>query len=142
MLLHLHNALALIQDTSTTPEEVSQPSMLFPMLAMGAIFYFVLIAPERKTRKTRKAMLETVKKGDKVMTTGGIFGTVRKVEEHKIHLMIDDKVCMVFTRSAVQGIVDAEGVLLDDKTAPAKEVKAVTEKGKKEEASPKVVQEK
>ena len=94
MLLYLHNALALIQGTSTSPEEVSQPSMLFPMLAMGAIFYFVLIAPERKTRKARKAMLDTVKKGDKVMTTGGIFGTVRKVEEHKIHLIIDDKVCM------------------------------------------------
>jgi preprotein translocase subunit YajC len=146
MLPHLYNALALIQDTPETTGD--QPSMLFPLLAMGAIFYFVLIAPERKTRKKREGMLTAIKKGDRVMTTGGIFGTVRKVEESKIHVMVDDKVCLTFSRTAVQGIVDKEGELLDAKKAPVKDGEKNSSKkdGERPEQpsdeSPKVLQEK
>jgi preprotein translocase subunit YajC len=139
MLLLPYNFLALIEVPATAAEG-SQPSMLFPMLAMGAIFYFVLIAPERKQRKSRQAMLDQVQKGDKIVTTGGIFGTVRKVEENKVHIMVDDKVCMVFTRSSVQGVVDSDGALLGGKAAPVKEEKAKGENSKKDGESPKALQ--
>jgi len=110
--------LALLEDTPAGAEG-SAPSMLFPILGMAAIFYFLVIAPDRKQRKQQQVMREELKKGDKVLSIGGIYGTIRKTEPNKIHVLVDDKVCMVFSRQSIQGVVDKEGNLLGAKTAPS-----------------------
>ncbi|MDP6387041.1 MAG: preprotein translocase subunit YajC, partial [Planctomycetota bacterium] len=51
-------------------------------LVIGALFWFLILGPERKNRKKRQAMLDALSKGDEVMTTGGLFGRVSKVDEH------------------------------------------------------------
>ncbi|MFT5081610.1 MAG: preprotein translocase subunit YajC [Planctomycetota bacterium] len=109
--------LALLQEAGAAAED-SAPSMLIPILGMAAIFYFLVIAPDRKQRKQQKVMREELKKGDKVLSIGGIYGTIRKTEPNKIHVMVDDKVCMIFSRQSIQGVVDKEGNLLGGKTAP------------------------
>jgi preprotein translocase subunit YajC len=79
-----------------------------PLVLIFAIFWFVMIAPERKNRKKREAMLKAMKKGDKVMTTGGMFATVAAVQEDVITLQIADGVRPRFARSAVQSVVEDE----------------------------------
>jgi len=83
-------------------------SFLLPMLAIGAIFWFVMIAPERKKRKAHDEMLGALKKGDKVMTTSGMYGSVSQVQDDVVTLQISDNVRVKFARAAIQGFVDAE----------------------------------
>jgi len=67
-----------------------------------------MIGPERKQRKKREAMLGTLKKGDKVMTTGGMFATVAGIQDDVVTLQVAEGVRMRFTRQAVQTIVSEE----------------------------------
>ncbi len=66
--------------------------MLLPLIAIGFLFYFILIRPERKKQHTLKAMLDALKKNDRVVTVGGIYGTVTNVhrEADEVVLKIDE----------------------------------------------------
>jgi preprotein translocase subunit YajC len=79
-----------------------------PLIAIFAIFYFVLIGPERKNRKKREEMLKQIKKGDKVMTTGGMLASVAAVADDEITLQIADGVRARFTRAAIQTVMPDE----------------------------------
>ncbi len=81
-------------------------SMLFPLLAVFAIFYFVMIGPERKQRRKREAMLKAVKKGDKVMTTGGMYATVAAVQDDVVTLQIADGVRARFSMQSLQAVIE------------------------------------
>src|ERR1700704_2644628 len=83
------------------------PSGLFtlaPYLLMFVVFYFVLIAPMRKQQKKTKEMLANLKKGDRVVTTGGIYGTLAQVEDQIVWLKLNDQVKIKLNRSAIAGL--------------------------------------
>jgi preprotein translocase subunit YajC len=61
---------------------------LAPLIAIFVIFYFLLIRPQQKRMKTHRAMIEAVKRGDTVVTSGGIIGKVTKVEDAEIEVEI------------------------------------------------------
>jgi preprotein translocase subunit YajC len=84
-------------------------NFLIPMLLIFGIFYFVLIRPERKKQRSRETMLKALKKGDKVVTTSGIFASVVAVQDEMVTLQVADGVRMRFTRSAVQGVLESDG---------------------------------
>ena len=67
-------------------------SLLFPMLAIGFLFYFLLIRPQRREQAKREAMLGEIKKNDRVVTAGGIYGTVANVhrEADEVTLKVDE----------------------------------------------------
>jgi preprotein translocase subunit YajC len=92
-----------------TPTGSPWGSLMFPMLLVFAIFYFVMIGPERKARRKREAMLAAVKKGDKVLTTGGMFATVAALQDDVVTLQIDDGVRVRFSRASIQSVVEADG---------------------------------
>jgi preprotein translocase subunit YajC len=73
--------------------------------AIFAIFYFLLIRPQQKQRKQRETMLAAVKKGDRVVTTGGLHGTVMGLNEHTVTLRVADQVKLEFDRAAIGRIV-------------------------------------
>jgi len=108
----------LLQDpasTPTTPEGgAAAPGLFgnlggfFPILAVFAIFYFVLIGPERKKRKEREQMLGAIKKGQRVMTTGGMFATVVAVADDKVTLQIADGVRARFSVQSIQSVESDE----------------------------------
>lgn len=75
-----------------------------PMIAIFAIFYFVLIRPERAQRKKREEMLTKMVKGDKVMTTGGMFGTIAALSDKEVTLEIADGVRVKFVRQSIQEV--------------------------------------
>jgi preprotein translocase subunit YajC len=83
--------------------------ILFGGLAL--IFYFFVIAPQSKQRKRTEEMLSSLKKGDQVITTGGIYGTVQGVEAEVVYLRIAENVKIKVARSAVTGVIsgDASG---------------------------------
>jgi preprotein translocase subunit YajC len=82
-----------------------------PMLvAMFLLFYVLLIRPQRKEQKNRQAMLDNLKKNDRVVTIGGIYGTVTSVrrEADEITIKVDDSTKLRVTVSAVSRVLGAE----------------------------------
>ena len=75
--------------------------------AIFAIFYFLLIRPQQKQKKDREAMLAAVKKGDRVVTSSGLHGTVVGLGENTVTLKVADSVRLDFDKSAVGRIVTA-----------------------------------
>ena len=84
-------------------------SMLALMIGMFAIMYFLIIRPQQKQRKDREALLAAVKKGDRVVTSSGLYGTVVGLSEHTVTLKVAEQVKMEFERSAIGRIVPAAG---------------------------------
>lgn len=81
-------------------------SMLFPLLLVFGVFWFLILRPESKQRKKRLEMLSKLEKGDKVLTNGGLYGTVVQVQDNVVTLQVDEGVRMKFAVSAVQTLVD------------------------------------
>ena len=75
------------------------------LAALFAIFYFLLIRPQQRQRRQREAMLNSVKRGDKVVTSGGLHGTVVGLNEHTVVLKVADQVKLEFDRSAIGRVV-------------------------------------
>ena len=77
-----------------------------PIIIVFVIFYFVLLAPMRKQQKKTKEMLAALKKGDRVVTSGGLCGTVRQVEDSWIWVQIADNVKVKMARTAVTAKIE------------------------------------
>jgi len=73
--------------------------------AIFAIFYFLLIRPQQKQRRDRDTMLRALKKGDRIVTSSGLHGTVTGITEHTVILRVADQVKLEFDRSAIGRIV-------------------------------------
>jgi preprotein translocase subunit YajC len=78
---------------------------MFLMVAMLAIFYFLLIRPQQKRQKEHKQMLANLQKGDTIFTSGGLRGRITGLDENVITMEIADKVRVKVNRVAVGGLV-------------------------------------
>jgi len=76
-------------------------SQLLPFVFLIAIMYFVIIRPQQKEAKTRKEMIEALKKGDKVITNGGFIVVIHKVEENFLSIKINDDTITKITKDAI-----------------------------------------
>ena len=83
-------------------------SGLITLLIMVAIFYFLLIAPVRRRQKQHDAMLGALKHGDKVVTSGGIYGTIVGIDGDRLRVRIADQVKVEIARSGVAGLVETD----------------------------------
>lgn len=77
---------------------------IIPLVFMFAIFYFLLIRPQQKKAKEHKALLESMKKGDNVITAGGVHGKVAAVENELVTLEIANNVNIKITKSYIAAI--------------------------------------
>jgi preprotein translocase subunit YajC len=91
---------------------------LLPFAAIIAIFYFLIIRPQNKKQKETQKMLSALKKGDRIVTIGGIHGTIQSVREGSVIVRIDDNVKVEFSRSAVSSV---ESVAKEEKIEEKKE---------------------
>ena len=80
---------ALILQESTSPGGFGGLGMFLPLLLIFAVFYFFIIRPQQKREKNRKAMIEAIRKGDRVVTAGGIHGKIHQVEEGATSVLLD-----------------------------------------------------
>lgn len=93
----------------TAPQggESGNPLMgLMPLILMFAIFYFLLIRPQQKKAKQHREMLGNLKKGDKVLTTGGIYGRILEVDGDVLTVDIGGDMKIEVNRSFVTGLAD------------------------------------
>jgi preprotein translocase subunit YajC len=74
------------------------------MVIIFVIFYFLLIAPARKREKQRQAMLDAIERGDKIITTGGLYGEVAAVEPQTVLIKIGDGVKVRLAKSHIAGL--------------------------------------
>ncbi|KKO20210.1 MAG: preprotein translocase subunit YajC [Candidatus Brocadia sp.] len=90
-------------------------SMLLPFILMFVVMYFLILRPQKRKEKERKALLARVKKNDRVVTAGGIHGLVTSVREHEVILRIDDAkdIKIKVDRSAIVTVAE---VSHDDET--------------------------
>ena len=75
-----------------------------PIFLVLGIFFFLVIRPQQRERKRREAMLASIKKGDRIVTTGGLIGTVVGLGDQTLTLKIADSVRVECLRSAVTGL--------------------------------------
>lgn len=79
---------------------------MIPLIIMFAIFYFLLIRPQQKKAKEHKALLESLKKGDLVVTAGGMHGKISAVEESVVTIEIANNVNVKFNKGHVAAVID------------------------------------
>lgn len=79
---------------------------IWPFLLMGGIFYFMLYRPQKQEQQKRQRMLDSLKKGDKVVTIGGMFGVITAISEKKVTLKLTEGVEVEFARSAISAFQD------------------------------------
>ena len=79
-----------------------------PIILIFVIFYFLLIRPQQQHQKRRKEMLETLKKGDRVVTVGGIYGMLKEVREDTLVVRIADNVNVKMARQGVDRVLTEE----------------------------------
>ena len=103
-------------------------STFLPMIAIFAIFYFFLIRPQNKKQKETEKMIAALKKGDKVVTIGGIHGVISSTKEKTVVVKVDDNTKIEFNRTAIATVVT-------DKPADVKEEKSKKDKKEAEETS-------
>lgn len=75
--------------------------LVLPLVLMFAIFYFLLIRPQQKKQKTRTSMLGSLKKGDKVVTIGGLHGTILEITDDIVVLRVNDVTKLTFDRGSI-----------------------------------------
>tara|TARA_B100000586_G_scaffold27565_1_gene17986 strand:- start:31 stop:315 length:285 start_codon:yes stop_codon:yes gene_type:complete len=82
-------------------------AQFIPLILIFVIFYFFLIRPQQKKIKDHKSMVSTLKRGDEVITSGGIFGRIEKVyEEDKIDLSVSENVTVTVVKSTIQSLAN------------------------------------
>lgn len=88
----------------------SNYSFLIMMALIFGVFYFIVIMPAKKQQKKKEQMIANLKKGDRILTTGGIFATVASVEDHSLLVKVSENVKIRVAKNAVAGPVTGDGV--------------------------------
>ena len=113
--------------------EGSMMTTVIMFVAIILILYFLIIRPQKKRDKETKAMLDAMKKGDKIVTIGGIHGTVVTVKDQTVVIKVDDNTRIEFTKTAISTVLNKDAA----KTNPnaKKKVEEKKEEAKVEDKS-------
>jgi preprotein translocase subunit YajC len=96
-------------DATSGPLGALAPYLANPVAmfaAMFAIFYFIVLRPQQRQKADRERMLSALKRGDRVVTTSGMHGTVTGLGDHTVTLRVADQVKLEFDRSAIGRVVE------------------------------------
>jgi preprotein translocase subunit YajC len=102
------NLGAIVPADAALLAQASSPAggitLFLPLVLIMVIFYFLMIMPAQKRQKKVNEMLKNLKNGDKVITNGGIYGTIVGLEDDAVQLRIADQVRIKISRSAIAGL--------------------------------------
>ncbi len=118
------NAITLSADSAGG----QMTTTLITFVLIILIFYFLIIRPQKKRDKEAKLMLEAMKKGDKVISIGGIHGTVVAVREHTVLVKVDDNTRLEFNKSAISSVISKDKAVPQSAKKKAKEEEAAEKK--------------
>lgn len=117
-------------------------SMFIPLIGIFIIFYFFIIRPQNKKQKETQKMIDALKKGDKVITIGGIHGVVSSTKEKTVIIKVDDNAKIEFNRSAIASVEKSDAELAKEaEAAAAKKAEKEAKKNKKAKKSEEVAEE-
>jgi len=91
------------------PVTAQQAAPLILWVAIFVVFYFLLIRPQQVQQKRYRAMLERLKKGDRVLTRGGLYGVIVEIKDNQVLLELAQNVRVRADRTAVQSVVNKGG---------------------------------
>lgn len=103
-LISTAHAMAQAPGGTGAGQQASWFSTLVPLVVIFAIFYFLMIRPQQKQQKKIKEMLSAVKKGDKVVTRGGMHATVYGVADNVVTLEVAENVKIKFSKEAIAAV--------------------------------------
>ena len=83
---------------------------LAPIILMVLIFYFLLYRPQKKAQEARTKMLDSLKVGNRIITVGGIYGTIVRLTDEIVTIKIADKVEVDVSRNAINGVAEDKNV--------------------------------
>jgi preprotein translocase subunit YajC len=100
-----------------TPDGQSPWMSAIPFALVLGIFYFVILLPMKKKQQKVQAFLDALKVGDRVVTTGGIYGQVTRLGEQSVQLQVADKVRIEVAKAAIGGYQGQEPVVTSEQSA-------------------------
>jgi preprotein translocase subunit YajC len=111
--------VALFAQTAPAQQPAGNPMFqIVPMmLVMFAVIYFLMIRPEQKKTKDRQKMVEAMKKGDKVITIGGMYGVINSVKDASVMVKVSDDTVVELKKSAIADIIVDKSAEPDTKVA-------------------------
>ena len=107
-----------ISDAFAQTAGAAEPSifqMFLPLILIGAVFYFLLIRPQQKKMKEHNAMLDAIRRGDRIVTGGGIVGTVARVNDKDLLVDISQDVRVTVMRGTVADVLSKTEPVANDK---------------------------
>lgn len=97
-------SVAYAQSAGATPQGSLLGSFL-PIIAMVGIFYFLLIRPQQRKQKELKNLIDNLQKGDEILTTGGILGRIKSLDEHYAEIEIASNVTIKIQRTSIVNVL-------------------------------------
>jgi len=110
-------ALPVVALAAPADSNVSPWVQFLPFALALAIVYFVLLLPMKRRQKKVQAFLDSLKVNDRVITTGGIYGTIVKMTDRSVKLQVADKVNIEISKAAIAGLQGQEPVVADNSQA-------------------------
>jgi preprotein translocase subunit YajC len=94
-------------------------SSLIFLILMGAIFYFMLVRPQRRRVQQHRALVDSLSIGDEVVTIGGLFGTITRINDDDVELRVDSSTTLRFLKTSIARVVvvDEQSDEADDEQA-------------------------
>lgn len=83
-------------------------TLVVPFAIMFVVFYFLLIRPQKKKQQSRNEMLKALQKGDKIVTIGGLHGTIVSITDDTVVLLVNDATKLTFERNAISHSVNTD----------------------------------
>ncbi|WP_219837945.1 preprotein translocase subunit YajC [Paenibacillus sp. R14(2021)] len=108
---------------------MSGAASILPFILMFAVFYFLLIRPQQRKSKQRNSMLSGIKKGDKIVTIGGMHGTIVELTDDSVVLRVNDSTKITFDRSAINTVSSSSAAVSSATPVMVKDEKAEEIKG-------------
>jgi len=109
LMIPANSVFAQEKSTPAPSSGFSLEAFLPMMIVMFVVIYFFMIRPEQKKQKDKKNMISAMKKGDKVLTVGGIYGTVGNIKDDSVMLKISENTSVKMTKSAISSVLTKEG---------------------------------
>jgi len=103
----IDTAYAMAPPTGGGGGDMNTLISFLPMILIFAIFYLLLIRPQQKKAKEHRTLLENLKKGDSVITQGGLYGRIAGIQDQVVTLEIADKVRVRVSRAHIAGLASA-----------------------------------
>jgi len=116
--------LPLLMGGAPAGQEVTPASTFMsflPLVAIIAIFYFLILRPQNKKQKETQKMISALKKGDRVITIGGVHGVIQSVKESTVIIKVDENTKMEFNRGAISSVSSQGKEEKDDKKSDSEE---------------------